>query len=344
MKPPFITILNYAGGGPSGGAHLPFTCNASRVTETATNFLHQVDLSKALNDATFKASVTDRSSLVIRDDEGNPLPSKMLLNLSGNTLLAYFDGPKSTSADTTFHLYASPEFTEVDSTAAFTNCGITNFWGFDEASGTTAYDYAGSANINLTSSISLGNTGHFGGSALADSTYSYGSSSSNLNYGSAQTMVIGVTLKRLSPLGQEKITFRYGDIASIACLEIRFRDSNDIRVYTQYNYYQQSALGGYGVDGNYHCYALAYNGNLSNNDKVKIYYDGELQSSSASNTISSTMPSQAYPMWLGHNSGGGQPCNYENLYVKNTATDGFLKDRYRALFESSTFYTIGEVG
>jgi hypothetical protein len=271
------------------------------------------------------------------------MPSKMLLDLTGNTLFVYFDGPKSTSADTTFRLYASPNFTESDSTAAFTNCGITNFWGFDETGGSTAYDYVGSVNIPLNS-ITLNNPGLFSGSAIADGVNDYGVSSSNLSYANASSMVIGITIKRLSPLNTEKIVFRYGDMATVSCLELRFLNSSSyIRVYTPSNYNEQASLQAYGTDGNYHSYVIAYDGSLVNEDRVKIYYDGVLQSSTTTGTIVTTMPAQAYPMNIGHNSGWGQPCNYDNLYVKTSTTDGFITDRHRVLFEPATFYTLGSI-
>lgn len=340
MKPPFITMLMQTGTGPGpGGAHLPFTCNASRVTETATHFLHQVDLSAALSNATFKAAVTDRSSLVIQDDLGNPLPSKMILDLTGDTLFAYFDGPKSTSASTTFHLYASPDFTEVDSTAAFTNCGITNFWGFDETSGTTAHDYAGSVDITLNG-MTLNNTGLFGGSTLSDDDTDWAASSLNPDYAGASSMVLSMTMKR-NASGQEKTTVRYGNFSAAPFL-FQFGGDNTIFVYL--NGPRITTTEAVGAPGAYHSYTAVFNGSLSGSDRIKLYYDGALKSTSTYDSFPTTMPYDPYPVYIGHDGGWGQVANYDNIYIKSSATVGFITDTYRSLFEPSTFYTLGEVG
>lgn len=337
MKPPFTTMLMQIREELTE-ARQPFTCNSSRVSETATHFLHQIDLSAALSNAAFKSYITDRSSLLVRNEAEAILPSKILLDLTGNTLFVYFDGPKSTSANTLFYLCASPDFTEVDSTTAFTNCGITNYWGFNETSGTTAYDYAGSVNITLHG-MTPNDPGQFNRSVLAAGTSDWAASSSNLNYANATTMVMSMTLKRNS-VDQEKTTVRYGNF-SVAYFLMQFNGSNTLFVHL--NGPRITSTEALGPTGAYHTYTAVFNGSLSNEDRVKLYYDGALKTVSAGESYPTEMPATTYPVYMNHDGGWGQPGNYDNVYFMTSATEGFILDRYRVLFEPSTFYTLGTI-
>lgn len=328
--PPLITLLRYK----QATNRYKFVCNGYRVTETTTHFLHQIDLSQALSNTYFKSIITNRANLSIRDINGNIMPSKIMLDLINNKLFVYFDGSKTVASNTVFYLYADTP-NQVDSVEAFTNCGITNFWGFDETGGTTAYDYVSSANINLTN-FSFNQIGIFDKSALAITTSSWGYSSSNLNYANTTSMVMFLNLKRNS-IGQEKTTIRYGNW-SVVNLGLQFNSNNTAFLYSGGARFTSNSV--LGVDSAYHTYTCIYNGNLVNEQRLKLYYDGQLQTLSTSGTVPTSFTTIQYPVCIGHNADWSQIGNYDNMFFMNSCTEGFIADRHRVLFEPSTFYTI----
>jgi hypothetical protein len=122
---------------------------------------------------------------------------------------------------------------------------------------------------------------------------------------------------------------------------MQFYGNNKIFVYLNGpRFISTDALG---ATGAYHNYTAVFNGSLSNEDRVKLYYDGVRQTGSV-DTFPTAMPATTYPVYMNHNGGWGQMGNYDSVYFMPSATEGFITDRYRVLFEPSTFYTLGEVG
>lgn len=144
--------------------YVPVTVDRTKVGETASNFLYQIDLSaKLAADAVFKSHITTAANIAVYSvATGLKVPRKVVLDLASNYLLVYWDGTASTSVDLVFYVCVGSAVNEIDSTATFTNSGVVNLWGFNAASGTSAEDYAGGYTATVQSPSDLGRTGQFG--------------------------------------------------------------------------------------------------------------------------------------------------------------------------------------
>jgi len=322
-RPPLITMLVRT---PTviTEAYLPFTNNASRVSETATNFLHQVDLSAALSNTTFKSLITDRSNLLIRDGSATTMPSKIVLDLGNNTLFAYFNGPKSTVTNTTFYLHASAAFAEADSTTAFTNSGITQFLPLDSNSLNAA---SGTVWDNL-GTVTYG-SGKFNDAAIFNNT-----STSTIQ---ANSQVIGtgdlsVSLCFNIAPGAKS----YHDFMMNGRFYLRYVPSVNIHVY---NDAANSGIFNMSLNaGTWHHltvsrkstgYTTLYVNGTSHSEK----YCGVPQVGLMNPMLSNQGDS------VGHLNGVLDEVRITNRLT----TAGEAIDLYRVLFEPSTFYTLGEI-
>jgi hypothetical protein len=147
--------------------YVPVTVNYAQVSETDTNFLYQWDLSSYLSDAGFKAEISGSQNITVYDPVTMFLKPKVVkLNLTNDKLFVYHDGPKSSTVNKVFYICVGAGVNVVDSVSAFTNSGITNFWGMDEfVNGATVTDSVGGVTGTVVPSASIGNTGAFGNAA-----------------------------------------------------------------------------------------------------------------------------------------------------------------------------------
>jgi hypothetical protein len=142
---------------------IPITANRLRIGEAASNFSYQIKLNLT-NESKFKSLFNSANNIVVYD----PLvdmqrPATILITPDKNSVLVYFDGPTQQSENRQFYVCAGPTINRVNSSQAFTNSGITNWWGFDEQAGsTTVADYAGGVTGELSVPSILTN-GYFGG-------------------------------------------------------------------------------------------------------------------------------------------------------------------------------------
>jgi hypothetical protein len=328
---------------PGAKAYLPFTCNAARVSETATNFLHQVDLSVALSNAYFKSLLTTRANLLICNAAGSIMPSKMLLDLTANTLLVYFDGPKSTSANTQYYLCASPLFTQVDSMAAFTNCGIESYWGMDDASSPMS-NYAGGPTL-----IGGGSWSSVAGmfNRAVSSTVSTDFLTSDISVFANKTSFTYTVLFKPGAVAGDNIFFSYRTSAGVIGFQIYYNP-------TIMNVY----IGGAGNFGqianplinNTPCLiSVVYDGSQGTNaTKLKLFVNNEQKTFGGFNgTIASSIPSITGAD-IGNGLSGVATASpvgaIDDQCVSGTAsTLGCVSDRYAMLFNPSTFYTLSDV-
>lgn len=326
MKPPLVTVLNYASKVISA-AYLPFTCNYSRVTETATNFLHQIDLSAALSDTTFRSIVSSRSNLRICNDKGDVLPSSMLLDLTGNTLFVYFDGPKSISADTTFYLCASLYYDEVDSTAVFTNNGVTHYLPFDTDSRNLA-----SATVWYGNAVTYG-AGKFNGAVAITSVAGSVVNTPGDHIGTGD---MSVSMSVNMDAGQWYHDFLMNG-----------------RFYFRY-YFYGGYNGTYGVlvanvefSQNMFLTQLSagvwYHLTVSreSNGYVSLYINGEYIGRQSGSTPSAGYAGAVTQIGQKDNTSGYAGKIDEAIFANRLTTAGEAKDRYRVIYEPMTFYSLG---
>lgn len=165
---------------PGTKAAALLTINSAYVGETNEHFLCQLNASALMLDAKFKSYISSRASILVWDITGAVIrPSKIFVDLTANTLFVYFDAAVSTTVSRQYAICVSPGFSETDSTSAFTNCGFTDFYGFDEVAGSTVNDYSGATNLSVVSPATINADGQFHRAGTSAAT-GYFSANSNV--------------------------------------------------------------------------------------------------------------------------------------------------------------------
>src|SRR5574344_260615 len=122
------------------------TINHEQVAETNDNFLYQRKIPRTGDIALSVESADDVAFTNVSDTTRR---SRWVI-VTPDTIYLYAHIAVSSTVDTSYRLQYGKSLNETNASATFTNCGITNFWGFNEANGsTTVYDYASSASGSL---------------------------------------------------------------------------------------------------------------------------------------------------------------------------------------------------
>jgi hypothetical protein len=327
---------------PGTKAYLPFTVNAARVSETATNFLHQVNLSAALSNAYFKSLITTRANLLICNAAGLIMPSRMILDLTADTLFVYFDGPKSTVVNTLFYLCASPDFTQTDSTGAFINSEFFAYWGMDQ-SAFPVLDYANSSNL-ISGSFGTSVPGSFNKAITSIASTDILTSDTSL-FANKTTFTYSVVFKPTG-MASDHILFAYRTAAGIIGFQVYYTPSK-INVYV-------GGVTTYGTANiilsvsTIYLITIVYDGSQATNaNKLKLYINGIQLSLGYNGTIPATIPAITGALVGNGLEGAAIASPIGDIDEQGLSSiprnQESILDRYRALFEPSTFYTQGSV-
>jgi len=121
---------------------VPITVVAAQVATSLANFPYQVDLSSVLvSDPVFKGLITSASNIAVYDVVGGSIrPRIVSLDLVNNKLFITFDGTTTTASNKLFYICVGGGISIQNSVDAFGLSHYTNQWGFNEFSGSVAYD------------------------------------------------------------------------------------------------------------------------------------------------------------------------------------------------------------
>jgi hypothetical protein len=151
---------------PSGTSYfVPIVVNREKVGEAATSLLYQINFSsKLVTDSVFKGYITTAANIAVYDaDLNSTRPRRVVLDLTNNKLLIYWDGVASTAINKKFYVCVGAEISQTDSVSAFTNSGITKYLGFDDdINSSVAIDYVGNNSGTIISPAAISSNGKFG--------------------------------------------------------------------------------------------------------------------------------------------------------------------------------------
>lgn len=133
------------------------TINHVQVAETSSDFLFQLKIPRVGALITAVESADDVGFTNVNDTTRRA----RWVVYTPDTIFMYSHIAVSSTVDTSYRLQYGKALNEVNSSATFTNCGITNFWGFD-VDGSTAVDYADAQTGTITSPATIASGGGFG--------------------------------------------------------------------------------------------------------------------------------------------------------------------------------------
>jgi hypothetical protein len=335
-------VLSVSNVWPTGTQRaIKFTVNKNRVAETLTNFLYQ---GKAIltNDAAFKACFNSAANLTIFDTTTGLQRPARIWYYTKDTVWFDFDWSTSISVNKEMFLCAGLTINRANSAQAYTNSGISNFWGFDEQTGSAVVaDYAG-GNVGTLNGSATIIEGVFGNQINLSSTTTSSVIAQSLPTWISRTSHF--TYNMLLTLGADNTTNR---------ILFVFYKNNIERVYAFiFNNMLYFAIGSEaglsyggcsisGLTGRHH-YTFVYDGNQTTNQtRAKIYIDGVVQNIPAyQNTVPSLTPdlTGGYYGIIGAAS-ASYFGTYDNVKLSNSVlTDGIIQTSSNQLMQSD-FWT-----
>lgn len=324
---------------PNGVAHyLTETVNAAQVSETSTHFLHQWKIPRT---GDVLASCTSGSNVAVYNQvDSLRYPRWVVYTI--DTLYIYADGPKSTSTSTVMTVGFGLKLAEVNASATFTNCGITNFWGFNELSGTTVADYANGLALTVGGGSTLGSAGIFHNGLTGWANGYAGISNAVMSGKTAFThsMVINAQdyANTVVVSAREGSAIRYHVSAAAGSMNVVIGSN------TSYGVIQLSDISA----GSPQFFTIVYDGaQATNATKLKVFVNGVAKTVTFTGTIPTSIPT--YSLSPIFDMGGYRGGNYyvkgmfdESCLMSAATSDANEMDRYRTLF-TSTFYTMSAV-
>ena len=134
------------------------TINSSQVAETNTHFLFQIKIPCT---GAVIANCTSSVNVVVYKSDIDTTKVPKWVVYTADTLFLYADVAVSTIANSSYVVGYGKAVNTANSSSTFTNCGITNFWGFDEPSGTSTVDFAGGQTGTISSPANRTTSGIF---------------------------------------------------------------------------------------------------------------------------------------------------------------------------------------
>lgn len=308
------------------------TINSAYVSETATHFnlpfkVPRTDIVAANCDSAKHVALTGSTDTV-------RVPRWVVFTT--DTLFIYADVSKSSSVNTVYNLHFGKTLNEVNSASAFTNCGITSYWGLNEQSGTTVADYANGLTLTVGGGSTLGNAGVFYNALTGGASGYAGISNAVMSGKTAFTLT---SIVNCDPVRNEIIySARTGSTVALqvfrgVALTIDMSGGNS------------SSISRTAIPNGISYITIVFDGSKTgNSERLKLYVNGILQSMTYTGTIpSSTITYSSLPTFdVGGYRGGNYGVNNidESCLLSAAVTAGHEADRYKALF-TSTFLTLG---
>lgn len=325
--------------------YVPVTVNYTKVGETAANLLYQIDLStKLAADSVFKSKISTAANIAVYDPVLDSVrPRRVVLDLSGNKLLIYWDGAASSLANKTFWVCVGSGISQTDSTSAFTNSGVNCFWGMDTGSGSTIYDYADSAPATIQGSgMSLGATGLFGG-GLSAANSGYANISTNLNsqLSNKNTLDISMVIKP----NNFSASHTFFNIQASSSLRIWAYTNTAVLGFSLCNGGTQTTyvtLANAGITaGNWYHIVFRFNGSgATDAEKLKYFVNGAQKTVVFYESPPTTTPNLGTSVGTFGSSISPFDGVMDQFLVNNTQFSN-ISTRYNMLFAPNTFFTIG---
>lgn len=312
--------------------------NSGRVNETATNFVHQLNLSDSIVKVDSLIDSTKHVAVCLPD--GSTLKPKNVIYVPGKKFLIYWDGAKHTNTNDTFYLCFGLNLTAVNSTATYSNSNEADRWCIDNFSGNTFYDYVGGYNGTGTSVDTIASK--FGVGAF------YNAATDNINVGNVTAIRSTSVFTYSSVINWTNFSATYTQMSvykSVTECIYMWTNTTNLTVYIgDANYGRFTLSGNISVGTNY-LISIVYNGSGSTNaDKLKIYVNGVEKTLTFAGTIPGTIPAiSSTPLYIGNTSASHRGVMDEIAIMSVALSGNAVLDRYRVLFEPSTFYTVGAI-
>jgi hypothetical protein len=319
---------------PAGTTHtMRVIVNSSRVSETATSFVHQLNLSDSI--AKIDSLIDSTKNVAVCLPNGSTLKPKDIVYVKGKKFLIYWDGAKHTTTNDTFYLCFGVNLNIVNSTATYSNSNVVHYWGFDKFSSNTFYDYLSVRNGTATSIDTV--TASFGAginfNALADGL--------NCGYATALSKIDAFTIsgvfKVTSTVGNQRLLMIYKNSSE----KIYMYFTETVLYLSVGGFYAHISRAGNIENNTVYHFAMVYNSTT-----LKLYLNGVEKT----RTNYSTLPTATsdlsttnilFGMYAGTESFYG---TLDEISVMNVArSSNSILDRYRVLYENSTFYTVGPI-
>lgn len=322
---------------PSGTTHtMRIVVNSSRVNETATNFVHQLNLSDSIAKIDSLIDSTKHVALCLPD--GSTLKPKDIVYVEGKKFLIYWDGAKHTTTNDIFYLCFGVNLNIVNSTATYSNSNVVHYWGFDKFSSNTFYDHL---NIRNGTGTSLDTTKATFGTGI-----NFDALTDGLNCGYATTLsniaafTISGVFKVTSTAGNQRLLMIYKNTSERIYM---YFNATDLYVSVGGN---SQAYINIKRDGNIENNTLYHFAMVYNSTTLKLYLNGVEKTFTYSGTIPTTTSNLSttnilFGAYAGNESFIG---SLDEISVMNVAqSSNNILDRYRVLYEPRTFYTVGPI-
>ncbi len=314
------------------------TINSAYVSETATHF----NLPFKVPRTGIVAANCDSAKHVALTGSTDTVRIPRWVVFSPDTIYIYADASKSSSVNTVYNLHFGKTLNEVNSSSAFTNCGITSYWGFNEQSGTNVADYANGLTLTVGGGSTLGSAGVFY-NGLTGGSSGYAGIANNVMSGNTtftHSMLINATDYASATV------FTTARAGSTVRYQVNVSAAKNLFVYigSTFNY------GSIPVTdipaGSPQMLTIVFDGSQPTNEtRLKIYVNGVAKTITFTGTIPASIPT--YTTSPTFDIGGFSGGNYylkgiaDEMYLASQAvTDEYEADRYKALF-TNTFWTLG---
>lgn len=307
--------------------------NSSRVSETATSFMHQLNLSDSI--AKIDSLIDSTKHVAVCLSNGSTLKPKDVVYTPGKKFLIYWDGAKKTTANDTFYLCFGKTLNAVNSTATYSNSSIANYWGMDKFNGNTFYDYLGSRDGAGTSVDTA--AAQFGIGAV----FNAATDGINSGYANALSSVSEFTIsgvfKITSTTGNQYIVMIYKNSTEKIYM---YCDASNLYISAGTAHYAYLARSGNITLNTNYSFSFVYNGT-----SVKFYLNGvEKTLTNSGSPPTSTGVLTTTNMLFGAYTSNTFTGELDEIGIMTVARSGnAILDRYRVLFEPSTFYTVGAI-
>lgn len=338
-----LTLFNmiWAVTWPTGTkAVIPLTVNHLKIGEDAANFCYQKVLLLA-NDQQFKNAFRSAANITIYDTvTGLIRPSRITYNTKDSVYI-YFDAPASTSADKVFYVCAGLTINRTNSSTAFTNSNITNYWSMGD-SVSPVIDAADAKNGTVTGAT-LGASGKFGRC---------------VSFADGSNRITTTTIPTLDSVTKFTINtcVKWNNFSNDGYVFVKNASiDNKILCYTStsnfnvwiYNGSSYHGVGYFPISGNlstitWYLINIIYDGSQSTNDtKLKIYVNNELKSLTFTGTVPSNTGA-SNGTTFGYTTQALDGYIDEPLISSDAYTPGRITSRYEMVMNPSTFWTQGK--
>lgn len=317
------------------------TINHAAVGETTSHILLQWKIPRTGAVATNVDSADDIGITGIADTTRIP----RYVVFYPDIILIYADGAASISADQQYRLHFGKALNEVNSSAAFTNSGISNFWGMDASSGNNILDYAGNASAVIQGGdMTLGGASLFGG-GLSAANSGYANISTNLNsqLSNKNTLDISMVIKP----NNFSASHTFFNIQASSSLRIWAYTNTAVLGFSLCNGGTQTtyvALANAGITaGNWYHIVFRFNGSgATDAEKLKYFVNGAQKTVVFYESPPTTTPNLGTS--VGTFGSSTSPFNgvVDQFEINNTKYNSPVT-KYNMLFAPSTFYTMGAV-